>query len=248
MRERFGWEDTAISKQYVEVINGDIETENYYCKHFYHDPFLFSLLPALDGKNVIELGAGNLYLAKKIKEQNPSLGQYFATDLANMLVFANTTEAGVTPVAARAEELPAADKKFDVGIASLLLQWIADKKAVFSESYRVLAQDGVLVLSVVHPDIYRSGNYVERDEQVFFEQTADTSVERVFDVMLSDVIGPVTYFGTPVDSYVRLLSEVGFKEVELFAPTVSNPEIAKLHLGLRKHVHRPLFLFITAKK
>ncbi len=246
MNKKEGWKSPETSQQYMEVVTGEVESENYYRKHYYHDPFFFGLLPNLNGLAIAEIGAGELYMAHKLQEMYPGVASYIALDLPNMIAMA--VDRQVDAVGADAEKLPFKSESVDVVLASLLLHWVNDKNAVISEANRVLKSGGTFVASLAHPDSYYAGKYIPEGDTYRFEKHTDTSVYREFEIMLSNLIGPVTYYGLPAAEYPDLLRNNDFINTEVFSPTVDDPEIAKLSSGLRKNQHQPLFMFLKANK
>jgi malonyl-CoA O-methyltransferase len=104
---------------------------------------------------VLDLGAGPGRGSAILKRRFPK-AQVVATDAAfGMLVGAKRRAGWLRPfqrVCGEAEHLPFADGAFDLVYSNLCLQWCPDLPRVFEELRRVLAPDGLLLLSTFGPE------------------------------------------------------------------------------------------------
>lgn len=107
-------------------------------------PETTALLPALAGKDVLDLGSGGGHYAALAAALGARLA--VAADLTPEML----KTARPPALAADAGRLPIADRSLDVVIAALLVSFVADRSAMFREVARVLRPGGCLVLSDLH--------------------------------------------------------------------------------------------------
>ena len=103
------------------------------------------LLPRLEGLDVLDLGCGHGHYARLAR----TLGarRVLALDCAAPMAAAAPRPA----VVADAGRLPLGEGSVDVVVASLLLSFVADPRAMLREVARVLRPGGALVASDLHP-------------------------------------------------------------------------------------------------
>ncbi len=114
-------------------------------------PTLRGMLPALDGKRVLDLGCGFGAFARWAAEEN---ARVFGLDLsARMLAEAGsrTTEPAVHYLRAEIGAPPFRDAAFDVVYSSLALHYLPDFADVCRAVRRVSSAGGWFVFSVEHP-------------------------------------------------------------------------------------------------
>lgn len=103
-------------------------------------------LPALGGRDVLDLGAGDGHYARLAHARGAR--RVVAIDVAEVML------AGVSPTAAVAADgaaLPLRAASFDVVIAALVLSYV-DRPRVLAEVARVLRPGGMFVASDLHAD------------------------------------------------------------------------------------------------
>ena len=212
--------------------------------------FFFSLFPELrDKSSVLDLACGNGYIAKLLKSQNGSLN-ITAIDTHRMLSQGWThSNEKVDRVAAVAQMLPLANGSHDFIFSSMLFHWAEDAEQIASEIYRVLKPGGTTVISLANPRYFKTGTYEGMDtEHPRFVRSVDSDKSQQLQVMLSNTVGPLTYYLRPVDLYRDMLMESGFSAIEFFEPTMNDPSLLDKHDFLKKYKEHPLYLFIKARK
>lgn len=158
-------------------------------------------------------------------------------------------EEKVQLVGGTADKLPFRDEGFDHAFSSLLFHWAKDADKITQEMHRVMKPGGNFVVSTIHPDYFKSGDFEMQDGNNYtFKKTRDTSHPQEIDVMLNQTIGPVTYYMRPVEQYKRMFEESGFQNVAIEAPVFSNEAKLQENEHLRRYRNYPLYLFITGNK
>jgi SAM-dependent methyltransferase len=123
---------------------------------FHRDQFL-ALLPA-PGKLTVDIGCGEGRLPRDLK----GLGhQVIGIDVAQAMIdAAQETDPDGDYRCANAGELPLADKSCDLAVAFMSLQDIDDLMSAVAEMGRVLVDEGLACIAVVHP-LNSAGKFAE---------------------------------------------------------------------------------------
>jgi malonyl-CoA O-methyltransferase len=108
-------------------------------------PETAAALPALAGRDVLDLGAGQGHYAALARRGGARLA--IALDLTPEML----ATAPEPSVVADAQRLPLRDASIDVVVAALALSYAADRAAVVAEAARVLRPGGWLVVTDLHP-------------------------------------------------------------------------------------------------
>ena len=112
----------------------------------------------VDGKRVLDAGCGNAY-------GTATLARAGATDVVGVDIDAAVLEAArgslpdnVSLQTADLRALPFEDAAFDVAVCFEVIEHVDNPERVISELRRVLAQDGLLIVSSPNRDVYPAGN------------------------------------------------------------------------------------------
>ncbi len=224
-----------LAEAYAERIN--TKPHNAY----YERPATLSLLPEVQGQRVLDAGCGPGVYAVWLVEHG---AQVVACDGNHKMVQLARERVGnkARVLLADLEEplVFAATDSFDLIVAPLVMDYLKDWAAVFTEFYRILVPGGILVFSFEHP----FNNYFDHREN-----------SNYFDIEL------VKYtwrgFGKRVDvpSYRRPLGEVlnplisaGFSLERILEPLPTEEFKAADPKDYEELMRSPGFLFIRAKK
>jgi SAM-dependent methyltransferase len=112
------------------------------------------LLGEVEGRRVLEVGAGAAQCSRWLSEQgaSPVAIDLSAGQLAHSRALDARTNRSVAVVQADAQQLPFADAVFDLACSAYgALPFVADSAAVMTEVARVLRPGGRWVFSVTHP-------------------------------------------------------------------------------------------------
>jgi SAM-dependent methyltransferase len=211
-------------------------------------PSLRALLPAMDGRRVVDLGCGFGWFCRWAREAGAA--RVLGIDVSErMLARAAGTTHDPAITYARADmerlELPAAS--FDVAYSSLAFHYVEDLDALLASVYQALVPGGSLVFSVEHP-IYTApgepGWSVRDDGRKTWP--VDRYLEegpRTTDWLTKGVIKQHRTIGT----YLTLLLRLGFSiaHVEEWGPT--DAQIA-MRPPLADERQRPAFLLVAARR
>jgi ubiquinone/menaquinone biosynthesis C-methylase UbiE len=210
-------------------------------------PALRSMLPALEGARVLDLGCGFGAFARWARDMGAA--SVLGVDRSeNMLARARaqTQGPGVSYVLADIEHLALSEASFDLIYSALTLHYIADFAAVCVTIRRLLVPGGHLVFAVEHP-------LFTAPRQPEWRTAPDgTRVWPVNDYLREDwrvtewiTPGVIKYHRT-VASYVNSLLAQGFHLLRLDEWGPSQEQIAE-HPAWADEVHRPPFLLLAAR-
>ena len=130
----------------------DLAASNYdkkekYLNSFEQNKFL-PLLGDLSGKKVLDAGAGTGRLSLPMSKAG---AQVTALDVSTaMLKILKNKDKSIETIIGDVESLPFADNTFDIVTAAFLVVHLKDPGIFFDEAYRVLKDDGILVVSNIN--------------------------------------------------------------------------------------------------
>jgi SAM-dependent methyltransferase len=211
----------------------------------FHRAAFFELLPP-PGRMTIDIGCGEGRVARDLK----ALGhKVVAVDASPTMVrFAHDADPSMTVLVADAAQLPFEDGVADLAIAFMSFQDVDDMPGAVHEASRVLADDGVLCLAIVHP-INAAGHFEGPDPTARF--VIDGSYfepHRYLDNIERDGLRMTfTSRHWPLQSYFAALHDAGFgvealKEVTVDQSSGAEPDVEDRWLRI------PLFLDLRARK
>ena len=110
-------------------------------------------------------------------------------------------------------KLSYADEYFDVTVASLVLMWFPDLDLAVSELCRVTKPGGIVVLAIMNPYFYRTGEANENGDFV-----VDRDLSRPFVIenhRIADAVGPFAYHYRPMPDYLNSCVAAGLRIAEV---------------------------------
>ena len=207
----------ALAESYARLV--DTKPHNAY----YERPATLSLLPDVRGKRVLDAGCGPGVYAEWLVDQGAEVVALDAN--AKMVRLARERLHGCVDIRQADLSQPLdflSDASFDLVLAPLVLDYVADWHTVFGEFFRVLRVGGILVFSAEHPfpkfqDHREGSNYFEV-ERVEYEWTGFGPHVRVpsYRRPLSAMIQPLLEAGFTLE---RILEPIPTEEFRRQAPT-----------------------------
>lgn len=214
-------------------------------------PTLFSMMPDLNGKKVLDLGCG----AGERCLDYLRLGAASVTGIdisAKMLDVARKehSDPKITYINMAMEDIGSIDDTFDVVISSLALHYVDDFSGVAENVYRLLSDGGIFLFSQEHPlaTCYSgSGDRWTRDEngRKLHVNIANYCVEKRNDS---------TWFVEGVQRYHRMFSTIvntlantGFRILQMAEPYPTE-ELVQKYPEYYDLYHKPDFLFVKSVK
>lgn len=135
-------------------------------------------IPYVSGRRVLEVGSNRGYGLGILKAHAHHI---VGIELSERLARIAHTETGVPVVRANGEQLPFVDNSFDVVVSFQVIEHVWDDRACVAEIARVLAPDGVLIVTTP----YRPGRLFEGEVPRFEEHLREYDSVRYADLMNS---------------------------------------------------------------
>lgn len=209
----------------------------------YDRPAVLSLLPDLTGKRALDVGCGPGIYAEELLKRG---AEVVAFDVTPAFVEIARQRLGERATVLHADlQSPltfAVDSAFDLVLAPLVLDYIADWNPVFSEFHRVLKPGGVLVFSVGHP--YADYTIRASDETDYFALEDFSMAWSGF----GDPDPIITLYRRPLQAMINPLVGSGFRVDHVLEPQPT-PEFAQ-HApdDYAKLMREPGFICFRASK
>lgn len=185
-------------------------------------PVLMKMLDPHDGEFILDVGCGSGFFTYEIARMG-ELGIGIDWHISNELLLAMSMQPKVRYVKGDVQKLPFASGAFEKLLLSSILQMVKDDKALLRECYRVLKENGIVVLSVPIEYIYlkRLNNYKPK---------------------LGGMFGSLGKSYYDYDEVIGLLTSQGFEIIQTeYAPKRWGSLIFEANLFLWYHFGFPYF-------
>ena len=215
-------------------------------------PALFSLMPDLTGKEVLDLGCGYGEHCKAFVERGAS--KVVGIDISTkMLEVANrdNNDPAITYINMPMEDIDQLNMKFDAVVSSLAIHYVEDYRGLLKNIHDILRPDGVLIFSQEHPFTTTYGNCD------FGRWTKDDSGNKLYANLANYGLEgerESEWFISGVKKYHRTFSTIlngltdeGFEFEKIIEPT-PDQELLKKYPEHSDLFHRPDFLLVRASK
>ncbi|AKB49828.1 Ubiquinone/menaquinone biosynthesis methyltransferase UBIE [Methanosarcina barkeri str. Wiesmoor] len=213
-------------------------------------PAIFSLLPELTGKKVLDLGCGygeNCNMFSKM-----GANKVVGIDVSSkMLAIANNDNSGDNIFYENMcmEDIFCINEKFDVVVSSLAVHYINDFNKLVCNVNSLLKDNGIFVFSQEHPLTTAPKNgarwFKNVDGRIAHYVLTDyaTSGERT----VSWIVDGITKYHRTFSDIVNALIDAGFIIEKMLEP-VPTKEIIERDPSSAKDLHKPNFLVTRARK
>ena len=209
---------------------------------------LRKILPAFQGKSVLDLGCGYGWHCRYAAEHNAA--RVLGTDISEkMLSTARRINAAPQIEYRRAamEDLQFAAGTFDVVLSSLAFHYVKDFAPLVANIFDWLRPDGSFVFSVEHPVFTAYGTqdwYYDQDGKILHFPVDNYYYEGQREaIFLGEKV--IKYHRT-LTSYLNTLLCSGFVLEHVIEP---QPPAEMLHLdGMKDEMRRPMMLLVSARK
>ena len=214
-------------------------------------PTLFSLMPDLEGKRVLDLGCGSG--ERCIDYLNRGAAGVTGIDISEkMLAVAKSehSDPRITYIQMPMEDIGSIDGTFDVVISSLAIHYVEDFSGVVKNVYRLLNEGGIFLFSQEHP---LATCFSGTGSRWTFDESGNKIHVNIADYCIEGRKDS-TWFVEGIQRYHRMFSTVvntladnGFKILKMAEPYPSE-EIVQQYPEYADLYHKPDFLFVKACK
>ncbi|MCR5118944.1 MAG: class I SAM-dependent methyltransferase [Lachnospiraceae bacterium] len=214
-------------------------------------PTLFSLLPTLEGRKILDLGCGS---GERCMDYiNKGAAKVTGVDISEKMLAAARSENSdprITYLNMAMEDIGSLDESYDLVISSLAFHYVEDFGGVVENVYRLLDDGGIFIFSQEHPlaTCYSGkGDRWTRDENgvKLHVNIENYCVERRTDSTWF-VEGVQRYHRT-FSTIVNTLADAGFRILKMVEP-VPTEELLEKYPEYYDLFHKPDFLFVKAVK
>ena len=216
----------------------------------FEKPALFSLLPPLEGKTVIDLGCG--YGEHCMEYVRQGAAKVVGIDISEKMLAVAKSENShpkITYLHMAMEDISSIKEKFDMASSSLAIHYVEDYRALVHDVHELLKDNGLFVFSQEHPmnTCFSKGDRWTRDEngRKRHANISNYGVEKEWES---------TWFVDHVKKYHRMFSTVlntlidsGFMIEKIIEPTPT-AEILEVHPEHADLLQKPDFLLVRARK
>ena len=239
------YDNEEFFKGYKKLREGEVNANN-----LFEIPVLFSMLPDIQGKRILDLGCGfGEHCMEYVKK---GAARVVGIDISEKMLEVARREyadSKIEYINMAMEDLSQITEQFDVVISSLAIHYVEDFSAVVNDIYRLLAQDGVFVFSQENPinTCHGEGNRWTKDEngKKLYVNLKNYGVEgkRESTWFVDNVVKYHRIFSTIVNN----LADAGFI-IEKMEEPLPNEELLKKYPQYADLFHKPDFLIVRARK
>ena len=239
------YDNEIFFKEYSKIREKENNANNMFEK-----PALFSMLPSLKDKSVLDLGCG--YGENCIRFVNEGAKRVVGIDISTkMLEIAKTenTHKNISYLNMPMEDIGEIRERFDVVVSSLAFHYVKDFHELIKNIYRLLNDGGVLVFSQEHPlnTCFSTGSRWTKDENgnKLFANISNYSIDGERESTW--FVDNVKKYHRTFSTIINTLIECGFRIKKLMEP-VPTDKILDDCPKYKDLLHKPDFLLVKAIK
>ncbi len=213
-------------------------------------PALFSMMPDLKDKTVLDLGCGFGEHCKRFVKSGAK--KVVGIDISEkMLEIANQENADskITYINMPMEEISKLNEKFDVVISSLAFHYVEDFSGVVKNIYDLLNENGIFLFSQENPlcTCFSGGNRWTKDENgnKLYINLSNYGIEGERESTW--FVDNVKKYHRTFSSIINTLIETGFTVEKMIEP-LPTAELLKKYPEYKDLFHKPDFLLVKVKK
>ena len=219
----------------------------------FEKPALFSLLPNLTGKSVIDLGCGfGEHCMEYVRRGAASIVGIDISEKMLAVAKEMNSHPKITYLHTAMEEISCLKMKFDIAASSLAIHYVEHYQALVHDVHELLNDNGVFVFSQEHPmnTCFTDGDRWDRwtrdvNGRKLHANISNYGVEKEYET---------TWFIDHVKKYHRMFSTVintlidnGFV-IEKIVEPIPTEEVLKAYPEQDDLLHKPDFLLVRARK
>ncbi len=239
------YDNEIFFEGYKKIRDNEVNANN-----LFEIPALFSMMPELKGKKVLDLGCG-------FGEHCRQFAKYGAEKVVGVDISQKMLEVAmeencdpqITYINIPMEEIAQLQERFDVVISSLAFHYVEDFTGVVRNVYDMLDEGGIFIFSQENPlcTCHSGGNRWTRDENgnKLYLNLADYGVEGERESVW--FVNNVKKYHRTFSTILNTLIEAGFFIEKMIEP-LPTEELLEKYPDYKDLLHKPDFLLIKARK
>lgn len=213
-------------------------------------PALFSMMPDLKGKKVLDLGCGFGEHCRQFV--NRGAEKVVGIDISEKMLEVARVEncdPKITYLNMPMEDIAGLEERFDVVVSSLAFHYVEDFEGVIRNIHNLLKENGIFIFSQENPlcTCHSGGDRWTRDENgnKLYMNLADYGVEGERKTVW--FVDDVKIYHRTFSTIVNALIEAGFTIEKMIEP-LPTEELLEKYPDYGDLFHKPDFLLIRVKK
>lgn len=239
------YDNEIFFEGYKKIRDNEVNANN-----LFEIPALFSMMPELRGKRVLDLGCGFGEHCRRFVECGAE--KVVGVDISEkMLEVANieNSDKKITYLNMPMEEISQLSDRFDIVISSLAFHYVEDFDGVIRNVYEMLDENGVFIFSQENPlcTCHSGGDRWTRDKNgnKLHLNLADYGIEGERESVW--FVDNVKKYHRTFSTIVNALIETGFIIEKMIEPLPTDELLGK-YPDYKDLLHKPDFLLIRVRK
>lgn len=213
-------------------------------------PALFSVMPDLKDKRVLDLGCGfGEHCIRFVEEGAAKVVGLDISEKMLEIAAAENAHSKITYLNMAMEDIEKLDEQFDVVVSSLALHYVEDFAGVVKKVYHLLSDGGVFIFSQENPlcTCHSGGKRWTRNEkgEKLYMNLSNYSIEGERESVW--FVDNVKKYHRMFSTIVNTLIETGFHMEKMIEP-VPTEELLEKYPDYADLYHKPDFVIIKARK
>ena len=215
-------------------------------------PILFSMLPDLHGKTILDIGCGMGHHAKQYSEMGAE--SVLGIDISEkMLKYAEdcNNAANITYLQMAMEDIETINRQFDLITSSLVFDYIENFGGLMAKIHKLMKKDAELVFSMSHPIVTAWDGAYDRYTRT---ETGERLYANLRNYCLEGlrkvdwVVNGYECYHRTVSSLINAIIGAGFMIEECQEAHISDDMRQQYPALFGGTIHRPEFIFFRCRK
>ncbi len=239
------YDNQTFFEGYKKIRENEVNANN-----LFEIPALFSMLPDLKDKTILDLGCGFGKHCKRFVESGAK--KVIGIDISEkMLEIAKQENADskITYINMPMENISKLNDKFDIVVSSLAFHYVQDFSGVVKNIYDMLNENGVFLFSQENPlcTCFSGGNRWTKDENgnKLYINLSNYGIEGERES--SWFVDNVKKYHRTFSTIINTLIETGFKIEKMIEP-LPTEDLLKKFPEYKDLFHKPDFLLVKVRK
>lgn len=239
------YDNEIFFEGYKKIRDNELNANN-----LFEIPALFSMMPDLNGKKVLDLGCGFGEHCRRFV--NDGADQVTGIDISEKMLDVarkENSDSKISYINLAMEDIAQLNERFDVIISSLAFHYVEDFSGVVKNIYKMLYEGGLFIFSQENPlcTCHSGGDRWTRDEkgEKIYLNLANYGVEGERESVW--FVNNVKKYHRTFSTIMNTLIEAGFHIEKMIEPLPTD-QLLEEYPEYKDLFHKPDFLLIKAKK